>query len=69
MVSSVSGKRHEDDFRFWAKCPRCCRTGKGVVMGDYYSCAYTRKQWRQEPRCVNCNTVMQLIYEMVYEED
>ena len=61
--------KHEDDFRFWAKCPNCCRTGTGVLVGNYYSCAYTRKQWGQSPVCVNCSTSMQLLYEVVYDDE
>lgn len=67
--SSMLRSKHEDDFRFWAKCPKCCKTGLGVVMGDYYSCAYTRKQWARSPKCVNCDTDMQFIYEVMYDED
>lgn len=58
----------KDDFRFWAKCPKCCKTGLGVKVGPYFSCAYTEKQWKRNPICVNCETPMQYIYEVVYDD-
>jgi len=48
----------------FAKCPSCCRTGRGVVVGDYYSKAYTKRKWAQGQVCENCSTPMKYLYEV-----
>jgi hypothetical protein len=55
---------NESDRTFFAKCPVCCKTGKGVPVGDYYCMAYTRRQWSRNPKCENCETPMRFLYEI-----
>lgn len=54
----------ESDRTKFAKCLVCCKTGIGVKVGDYFSMAYSAKQWARQPVCDNCGTAMTLIYEV-----
>lgn len=65
----VKKQPYDDRFRYWAKCPVCCRTGTGVPVGDYYSRAYTERQWKRSPVCENCGTSMRFLYEVVYDSN
>lgn len=55
---------NDSDRTVFAVCPKCCKKGRGVVMGQYYSMAYTRRQWARNPQCENCNTAMEYRYEV-----
>lgn len=52
------------DPTVWAKCPNCCRTGIGVLVGEYYSKAYTADKWSRGPVCENCGTPMKELYRL-----
>lgn len=54
----------ESDRTVFAKCPKCCRTGKGTLAPNFYSMAYTKRQWKRSPTCENCGTVMKYLYEV-----
>lgn len=54
----------DEDPTVFAKCPRCCRTGKGVITGDYYARAYPRKKWGKGKSCPNCETPLVVMYEV-----
>ncbi len=53
------------DPTVWGRCPHCCRTGIGVVVGDYYALAFPRHKWERGPRCENCETPLEFMYEVV----
>jgi hypothetical protein len=52
------------DPAVWAKCPKCCKTGLGVPVGQYYSKAYTEDKWARGQQCENCGTDMQFLYRL-----
>lgn len=54
----------DSDRTIFAICPVCNKTGLGRKAPRYYSMAYTVKQWRREPRCVQCGTLMEKQYEV-----
>jgi hypothetical protein len=54
----------DSDRTIFSICPNCNKKGKGVPVGNIYSMAYTRRQWQRNPKCENCNTDMQFIYEV-----
>lgn len=54
-----------DDPTIWAKCPRCTRYGVGVVTGDYYARAFSKKKWgKGNKTCPNCETRLEFMYEV-----
>ena len=53
-----------DDPTIWAKCPNCCRAGTGVVVGNYYARAYSRRRWGKGKTCPNCETRLEIMYEV-----
>lgn len=54
----------DSDRTMFAVCPKCNRTGRGRLAANYYSMAYTKRQWERKPQCENCGTDMQLKYEV-----
>lgn len=54
-----------DDPTIFAKCPTCTRTGVGVVTGNYYARAFSRKKWgKGNKACPNCGTRLEVMYEV-----
>lgn len=58
----------DSDRTVFAVCPNCNKTGKGVKAPNYYSMAYTKRQWARGPECENCHTAMQFTYEVKTDE-
>lgn len=56
------------DRTVFAVCPNCNRTGKGLKAANFYSMAYTKRQWARQPKCENCGTDMQFSYEVITDE-
>jgi hypothetical protein len=55
----------DDDPTIFAKCPSCTRTGRGVVVGNYYARAFSRKKWgKGNKACPNCQTRLVVMYEV-----
>jgi hypothetical protein len=52
------------DPTVWAKCPKCCKTGLGVHVGQYFSKAYTADKWARGQICENCETPMVELYRL-----
>jgi hypothetical protein len=48
----------DEDPSIFAKCLRCDRRGRGVSVGSYYGKAFNIRQWRRQPLCENCKTVL-----------
>lgn len=69
MATTKKRPFFDDRFRYWAKCEPCCRTGRGVKVGNYFSRAYTERQWNRGPVCDNCSTPMTLLYEVIYDSE
>lgn len=55
---------NESDRTIFAVCPRCCRKGKGVIFGDVFCMAYTKRQWARKPVCPNCGSHMEVKHEV-----
>jgi uncharacterized protein (DUF983 family) len=55
---------NEADRTIFSVCPKCNRTGKGRLAPNYYSMAYTKRQWATGPKCENCGTSMQFVHEV-----
>lgn len=54
-----------DDPTIWAKCPKCCKTGRGIVVGNHYARAFSRKKWgKGNKTCPNCETRLEYMYEV-----
>lgn len=55
-----------DDPTIFVKCPQCTRTGRGVVVGNYFATAYSRKKWgKGNKTCPNCETKLEIFREIV----
>jgi hypothetical protein len=54
----------DEDPRFFAQCPKCCRKGKGVHFGQVYCAAFTKRKWERKPVCENCKTPLVLLFEV-----
>jgi hypothetical protein len=52
------------DPTVFAICEKCNRKGRGVHLGDISCKAFTKREWRQNPVCDNCNTPMTRLYEV-----
>lgn len=59
----------DSDRTIFAICPKCNVTGRGVKAANFYSMAYTRRQWAKEPECENCHTKMEYRYEVKIDDD
>ena len=58
---------NQEDPTIFAKCPNCCKTGRGVPVGNYYSKAFTERRWRRDPVCENCETLLVKVFEIERE--
>lgn len=58
----------DSDRTIFAICPVCNRTGKGTKAPNFFSMAYTKRQWRRGPVCDNCESPMQFKYEVKTDE-
>ena len=58
----------ESDRTVFAVCPNCNKTGLGRNAPDYYSMAYSRKQWSRGQQCENCKSTMEKVYEVNVDE-
>jgi hypothetical protein len=54
----------DSDRTIFSVCPNCNKTGRGLKAPDYFSMAYTKKQWARKPKCDNCETEMEFKYEV-----
>ncbi len=55
----------DDDPTIFAKCPYCTRRGRGVVEGNYYARAFSKKKWgKGNKTCPNCKTRLEVMYEV-----
>jgi len=57
----------DSDRTVFTVCPNCNKTGLGLKAANYYSMAYSKKQWARKPKCDNCHTDMQFKYEVETE--
>ena len=54
-----------DDPTVFAKCPKCTKSGRGIVVGNYYARAFSKKKWgRGNKACPNCGTKLEVMYEV-----
>jgi len=53
-----------EDPTIFAKCPHCCRSGKGKKMGDLFLKAFTARRWKRNPVCENCGGPLVVLYEV-----
>ena len=58
----------DQDRTVFAVCLSCNKSALGMKAPQYYSMAYTRKQWARAPKCENCHTDMQFKYEVGIDE-
>lgn len=56
-----------EDPTIFASCPRCNKRGRGVVVGQYYSKAFTPRRWKRGPVCENCGTALIKLFEVDIE--
>ena len=55
----------DDDPTIWGKCPNCTKTGTGVVTGNFYARAFSKKKWgKGNKTCPNCETRLEIMYEV-----
>jgi len=52
------------DRTMFAECPKCNKHELGHNVGNIYCMAYSKAQWARSPKCENCHTDMQLLYEV-----
>lgn len=53
-----------EDPTIFAKCPRCCKTGRGEKIGDIFLKAYTTRRWKRDSLCENCGSQLIVIFEV-----
>ena len=54
----------DSDRTVFSICPNCNKTGRGMKAPNYFSMAYTKRQWAKQPKCDNCETEMVMVYEI-----
>lgn len=56
---------YSDDPVVFAACSgRCNRRGKGVSTAFLFYRAYSRGAFRRRPKCDNCKSPMEILYEV-----
>ena len=53
---------NSEDPTIFAKCPNCCKSGRGVKVGNYFSKAYTERRWKKGQVCENCETPLVVVF-------
>ena len=59
----------DSDRTKFAICPNCNKSGLGLKAPNFYSMAYSKKQWARNPVCENCQTPMQFKYEVKTDDE
>lgn len=49
------------DPTIFAMCDACNKLKHDGSYGDYYGSSFTKQQWRQSPRCPNCEGELRVI--------
>lgn len=54
-------KLTSQDPTIFVVCDKCNQMSPNGTYKTYYGTSFTKQQWRQEPKCENCNGELRII--------